>query len=89
MNEAAKDYEWAIRAGSHIYVTLYYFGKIVRCFDNDMEDGAEIITAIEKKTRKKITDLPLVECTENDFSGFRFIGKGFLNLLSEAKQRGK
>lgn len=80
-NEAAKDFEWAIRVGCHTYVTLYYYGKIVKCYDNDIEYGEKIVENIEKRTHKKITELPLVECKYDDFSGFRFCGKGFHNLL--------
>ena len=80
-NDAAKDFEWAIRAGCHTYVTLYYYGKFVACFDNAVEYADEIVRKIETRTRKKISDLPLVECKYDDFSGFRFVGKGFINLL--------
>lgn len=81
-NEEAKDFEWAIRVSCHTYVSLYWFGKFVACYDNDIEYAESIIQKIEKRTRRKIAELPLIECTPSDFSGFRFNGKGFRNLLT-------
>lgn len=27
---------WSMKCSSHNYITLYYNGKFVRCFDNDL-----------------------------------------------------
>ena len=76
---------WSMKCSSHNYITLYYNGKFVRCFDNDLynEDplkdeyyAEHIIKAIEKRTGMKITNIPIVGTAE-DFDGLRFLNGGF------------
>ena len=69
----------------HNYISLYYNGKFIRCYDNSLfrdnpnEDEyytEHIIAAIEKRTRKKITEIPIIGKIE-DFDGLRFLYGGF------------
>lgn len=72
---------WSMKCGCHNYITLFYDGKNVRCFDNDNSANNEyyaenIIAAIEKRTRMKITEIPIIGNIE-DFDGLRFLKGGF------------
>lgn len=76
---------WSMECSGHNYLTLYFNGKFVHCFDNNVfRDNPEkdeyytehIIAAIEKRTRMKITDIPIIGCVE-DFDGMRFLHGGF------------
>lgn len=87
---------WSMRCGSHNYISLYYDGNFVRCYDNDLyrenphEDEyytEHIIAAIEKRTGMKIKDIPIIGRIE-DFDGLRFLNGGFKKgseWLSEAQ----
>ena len=72
---------WSMKCDCHNYITLFYDGKNVRCFDNDNSANNEyyaenIIAAIEKRTRMKITEIPVIGNIE-DFDGLRFLKGGF------------
>ena len=76
---------WSMECGCHTYITLYYNGRFVRCFDNDLHIvnsqkdeyyTEHIIEAIERRTRMKITDIPIIGHVE-DFDGMRFLHAGF------------
>lgn len=65
---------------SYIY-KLYHDGKLVHCYDNDFHSTnpdkdeyytEHIITSIEKRTKMKITDIPIIGCVK-DFDGMRFL----------------
>lgn len=76
---------WSIECSGHNYITLYYDGRFVHCYDNDLhfENSSKdeyytehIIASIEKRTKMKITDIPIIGCVE-DFDGMRFLHGGF------------
>lgn len=76
---------WSMECSCHTYITLYYDGKFIRCFDNDLyfDNPAKdqyytehIIAAIEKRTKLKITDIPIIGHIR-DFDGLRFLHGGF------------
>lgn len=75
---------WSMKCSCHTYITLMYDDKFVKCFDNCCsrkvglnEYYAEnIISAIEKRTGMKITDIPIVGKV-SDFDGLRFLNGGF------------
>lgn len=71
-----------IEVTGHKYVTLYWKNQFIGCFDNDMKYADEIIEIIEKRTRCKIEELPTNNKIE-DFNGFRFLAKGFKNLITK------
>lgn len=85
MKDAEKIEGWSMKCFCHNYIELYYDGKFVYCFDNNLhiEDSAKdeyytehIIASIEKRTKMKITDIPIIGCIE-DFDGMRFLHGGF------------
>lgn len=76
---------WSMKCSHHNYITLFYDGQFVHCFDNNLrfDDPRKdeyytehIIATIEKRTKKKITDIPIIGCVE-DFDGLRFLNGGF------------
>ena len=76
---------WSMKCGCHNYITLFYDGKFVHCFDNDFRHEnplkdeyytEHIIATIEKRTKMKITDIPIIGRIE-DFDGMRFLHGGF------------
>ncbi len=76
---------WSMKCGSHNYITLFFNGRFVHCFDNNLhvENSQKdeyytehIITTIEKRTKMKITDIPIIGRIE-DFDGMRFLNGGF------------
>lgn len=76
---------YTIRCGGHKYITLEYDGKFIRCYDNDFYSNDEridcyytehIIEQIEKRTGKKINEIPIKGHVE-DFDGLRFLYGGF------------
>lgn len=76
---------WSMKCSCHTYITLYYDGKFVHCFDNDLHSDnllkdeyytEHIIAAIEKRTHLKVTDIPIIGHIE-DFDGMRFLHNGF------------
>lgn len=76
---------YSIKCSGHNYVTLYYNGEFVHCFDNDLYSDNEredeyftehIIATIEKRTGMKITEIPIIGKVE-DFDGLRFLNGGF------------
>lgn len=76
---------FSIECKGHNYINLYYDGKLVHCYDNDLHLDNEtkdeyytehIIKSIEKRTRTKITDIPIIGHVE-DFDGMRFLNGGF------------
>ncbi len=76
---------YSMRCDSHTYITLFYDGQFVHCFDNELhlDDPSKdeyytehIIATIEKRTKMKITDIPIIGCVE-DFDGLRFLHGGF------------
>lgn len=78
---------WSMECSCHNYITLYYDGKFIHCFDNalhfdnpakDEYYTEHIIAAIEKRTKLKITDIPIIGQIE-DFDGMRFLHGGFKN----------
>lgn len=92
---------WSMDCSCHNYITLYYDGKFVHCFDNalhfdnpakDEYYTENIIVAIEKRTKLKITDISIIGQIE-DFDGMRFLHGGFkkgaewLNKSQEHKSR--
>lgn len=75
---------WSMKCSCHTYITLYYDGKFMYCFDNDLHSVnllkdeyyvEHIIEAIEKRTQLKVTDIPIIGRIE-DFDGMRFLHKG-------------
>lgn len=76
---------FSMKCSGHNYITLYYDGKFVHCYDNAIHRDNEaedeyytehIIKSIEKRTRMKITDIPIIGHVE-DFDGMRFLYGGF------------
>lgn len=76
---------WSMKCSCHTYITLYYDGKFIHCFDNDLHSDnllkdeyytEHIIAAIEKRTHLKVTDIPIIGHIE-DFDGMRFLHNGF------------
>lgn len=76
---------WSMKCGCHIYITLFYDGKFVHCYDNDCFAENEknndyymeyVIEKIEKRTGLKITDINIIGDVE-DFDGLRFLNGGF------------
>lgn len=67
---------FAIRCGGHNYVTLEWDGKFIFCLDNDMMYAEQIIREIEKRTRMKFRDIPIIGKKE-DFQGLRFFNGGW------------
>lgn len=64
---------WSLRCGGHTYITLYYKGKFVHCYDNDMTYMGSIIEQIEKRTKMKFEEIP-IHGKHEDFDGLRFAG---------------
>lgn len=62
---------WTIRCDHHTYVTLEYEGKFVYCLDNDVMTMDKIIEKIEKRTRKKFSEIA-IKGRKEDFNGLRF-----------------
>lgn len=97
-DERSKIEGWAMRCGCHTYITLYYDGSPVRCYDNDYHDDnvvkdeyytERIIDKIERRTKMKITDIPIIGRIE-DFDGMRFLKGGFKKgseWLNKAQER--
>lgn len=69
--EAIKSGGWTIRCNCHTYVTLEYEGKFVYCFDNDMMLMDKIIENIEKRTKKRFSEIA-IKGSKEDFNGLRF-----------------
>ena len=70
---------WSMKCGCHTYVTLFYDGEFVCCYDNSCGEDKymeHVIEKIEKKTRMKFTDIPIIGST-SDFDGLRFLYGGF------------
>lgn len=67
------EYQWSMRCGGHTYITLYYEGKFVHCYDNDMTYMGSIIEQIEKRTKMKFEKIP-IHGNQEDFNGLRFAG---------------
>lgn len=76
---------WSMRCGNHNYISLYYDGKFVHCYDNDLyrenphEDeyyAEHIIAAIEKRAGMRIAEIPIIGSIK-DFDGLRFLNGGF------------
>lgn len=76
---------YSMRCSGHNYVSLFYDGKLVHCYDNNLRSdnpryneyyAEDIISKIEKRTRMKITDIPIIGCVD-DFDGLRFMNGGF------------
>ncbi len=93
---------YSMKCSGHNYITLCYDGKFVHCYDNAQHDDnpnkdeyytEHIIASIEKRTRMKITDIPIIGHVE-DFDGMRFLYGGFkkgsewLNKNQEQKLKG-
>ena len=86
MSEARITIEgWSMECSGHNYITLYYDGRFVHCFDNNLhiENSPKdeyytehIIATIERRTKMKITDIPIIGHVE-DFDGMRFLHGGF------------
>lgn len=60
---------WSMECSSHNYITLYFDGRFVHCFDNNLhiENSPKdeyytehIIATIERRTKMKITDIPII-----------------------------
>ena len=76
---------YSMNCFSHTYITLFYNDKFIHCYDNDLHDdnpqkdeyyAENIIASIEKRTKMKITDIPIIGRIE-DFDGLRFLYGGF------------
>ena len=76
---------YSMKCSHHNYITLFYDDKFVHCYDNDLHNDnptkdeyytEHIIASIEKRTRMKITDIPIIGYVE-DFDGMRFLHGGF------------
>lgn len=76
---------WSMKCFSHQYIELYCDGNFVHCYDNNIyvENPSKdeyytehIIASIEKRTKMKITDIPIIGNVE-DFNGMRFLYGGF------------
>ena len=65
-----------IECKHHEYVTLYYGNQFIRCFDNSTYKAEEIIEMIEKRTRKKFSELPIAGKKE-DFQGLTWSAYGW------------
>ena len=63
---------WTIRCDHHTYVTLEYEGKFVYCYDNDIMKMDKIIESIEKRTKKRFSEIA-IKGSKEDFNGLRFI----------------
>lgn len=83
--EGVKIKNWSMKCFNHNYIELYYDDKFVHCFDNDIHNEnplkdeyytEHIIAAIEKRTKMKITEIPVIGSVE-DFDGMRFLHGGF------------
>lgn len=84
-NAQVKIEGWSMKCFGHNYIELYYDGNFIHCYDNDLhiENSSKdeyytehIIASIEKRTKMKITDIPIIGCVE-DFDGMRFLHGGF------------
>ena len=62
---------WTIRCDHHTYVTLEYEGKFVYCYDNDIMKMDKIIESIEKRTKKRFSEIA-IKGGKEDFNGLRF-----------------
>ena len=93
---------YSMKCSGHNYITLCYDGKFVHCYDNAQHDDnpnkdeyytEHNIASIEKRTRMKITDIPIIGHVE-DFDGMLFLYGGFkkgsewLNKNQEQKLKG-
>lgn len=73
---------FSMKASSHTYVTLYWNDNFLFCCDNDFEKAEDIIAKIEKRTRKKFSEIP-IKGEVDDFSGFFWRTKsGWHNLIT-------
>lgn len=70
------DGTYTIRCTCHIYVTLEWNDRFVRCYDNDMNYMEDIIADIEKRTHQKFSEIRRKGSIE-DFDGLRFLNGGF------------
>lgn len=86
---------WSIECSGHNYITLYYDGRFVHCYDNDLhfENSSKdeyytehIIASIEKRTKMKITDIPIIGCVE-DFDGRLTLDRSHVFKLEEPKKK--
>lgn len=60
----------------HNYVTLYYGNQFIYCLDNSMYKVEEIIEKIEKRTRKKFSEIP-INGNKDDFQGLLWLADGW------------
>ena len=68
--------EWSIRCDYHTYISLYYKGQEVRCYNNKLEYMENIIKSIEKRTHLKFNEIKIIGNKE-DFNGLKFLNHGF------------
>lgn len=72
---------YSIKCDCHNYISLYYDGKFIHCYDNSCGDDKymeNVIAKIEKRIRMKFVDIPIVGFI-SDFDGLRFLNGGFKN----------
>lgn len=73
---------YSIKCGGHNYVSLFWNDKFLHCFDNDMVYAEDIISQIEKRTKMKFCDIPIIG-TKEDFNGLRFRVGGWKRKVFE------
>lgn len=67
-----KQSDYTIKCTGHTYISLYYEGKFIHCYDNDMEYMGNIIQQIEKRTKMNFDEIP-IQGEAADFNGLRFV----------------
>lgn len=68
--------EFWMECKHHEYVTLYYGNQFIHCYDNSTYNAEEIIERIEKRTRKKFSELP-ISGKKEDFQGLTWLTYGW------------
>jgi len=70
---------YTLKCSHHNYVSLFYDGKFIHCYDNSCGEDKymeNVIENIEKRTRMKFDEIPIIGCVD-DFNGLRFLNGGF------------
>jgi len=73
---------YSIKCSGHTYVSLFWNDKFLHCFDNDMTYAEDIISQIEKRTKMRFRDIPIIGNKE-DFNGLRFRVGGWKRKVFE------
>ena len=70
---------YSMKCSCHTYITLFYNGNFIHCYDNSCGDEKymeNVIAKIEKRTRMKFVDIPIVGSV-SDFDGLLFLSGAF------------